>query len=113
MSGPSFIVDNKELLQAHVGGALLGQSPTQHYTYEVFLWRTPTMLTTNNWDLSGLTAAELDWVRANCVAVHAPEPVYSAPPKPAALALPLPPPRTALPKPGQRPAAPPAKRARR
>ena len=34
---PSFIVQNKNLLQAHVDGAILGQSATQMFTYEVFL----------------------------------------------------------------------------
>ena len=34
------------------------------------------MLTTNNWDLSVLTAAEREWVEANCVAVSITEPVY-------------------------------------
>ena len=76
VADPSFIVKNKRLLQAHVDGAILGQSATQMYTYEVLLWRTPIILTTNNWDLSRLTEAELDWVRANCIAVHITEPVY-------------------------------------
>ena len=112
VSGPSFIVENKKLLQAHVDGALLGQSPTQQYTYEVFLWRTPIMLTTNNWDLSRLTAAELDWVHANCVAVYVPEPVYRTPPTLKAVARSLPPPQAAPPKTGHGEMAPPAKRAR-
>ena len=63
-------------LQAHVDGAILGQSATQLYTYEVFLWRVPIMLTTNNWDLSVLTTDEREWVEANCVAVSIPEAVY-------------------------------------
>ena len=112
VAGPKFIVENKKLLQAHVDGALLGQSPTQQYTYEVFLWRTPIMLTTNSWDLSGLTAAELDWVRSNCVAIHVPEPVYSKPPVPQPLAAPQPPPQAALPVPPQEQMAPAAKRVR-
>ena len=76
VADPSFIVNNKKLLQAHVDGAILGQSATQMFTYEVFLWRVPIILTTNNWDLSGLTDAELDWVRSNCVAVHVASTVY-------------------------------------
>ena len=52
---PSFIAKNKKLLQAHVDGAILGQSATQLYTYEVFLWRTPIMISTSNWCLDGLT----------------------------------------------------------
>ena len=46
VASPSFIVSNKKVLQAHVDGAILGQSATQLYTYEVFLWRVPIMLTT-------------------------------------------------------------------
>lgn len=38
----------RNLLQAHVDGAILGQSPTQLYTYEVFLWRTPSFLRRTN-----------------------------------------------------------------
>ncbi len=76
VADPSFIVNNKKLLQAHVDGAILGQSATQMFTYEVFLWRVPIILTTNNWDLSGLTDAELDWVRSNCVAVYVASTVY-------------------------------------
>ena len=81
---PRFVVGNKKLLQAHVDGAILGQSATQLYTYEVFLWRVPIVLTTNNWDLGGMSAADADWIGANCVAVHIAEPVYdvSAAPQP-------------------------------
>ena len=43
---------------------------------EVFLWRVPIILTTNNWDLSVLKADEREWVEANCVAVSISEPVY-------------------------------------
>lgn len=78
VASPKFIVGNKKLLQAHVDGALLGQSATQMFTYEVFLWRTPMILTTNNWDLSCLAADELEWVAANCVAVHVPTPVFAS-----------------------------------
>ena len=78
VASPNFIVNNKKLLQAHVDGALLGQSATQMFTYEIFLWRTPVILTTNNWDLSGLAADELEWVTANCVAVRVDTPVFAA-----------------------------------
>ena len=81
VASPAFIANNKKLLQAHVDGAILGQSATQLYTYEVFLWRVPIMLTTNNWDLTGLTADQRDWIEANCVAVHVTEPVFDEPHK--------------------------------
>ena len=62
MADPLFIVSNKKVLQAHVDGAILGQSATQLYTYEVFLWMVPIMLTTNNWDLSRLSKEDADWI---------------------------------------------------
>ena len=73
VQSPSFIVNNKKVLQAHVDGAILGQSATQLYTYEVFLWCTPIIISTNNWCLDDLTEEEREWVGANCVVVHAPD----------------------------------------
>ena len=73
---PAFIAENKKLLQAHVDGAILGQSATQLYTYEIFLWRVPIILTINNWDLSGLAADQREWIETNCVAVNIAEPVF-------------------------------------
>jgi hypothetical protein len=73
---PSFIVNNKKLLQAHVDGAILGQSATQMFTYEIFLWRTPIILTTNKWSLEKFDKADLNWIEANCVPVYIGEPVY-------------------------------------
>ena len=75
VADPSFIVNNKKLLQAHDDGAKLGQSATQLYTYEVFLWRVPIMLTTNNWCLDELTDDQREWVDSNSVAIHVGEPV--------------------------------------
>ena len=77
VASPKFIANNKKLLQAHVGGAISGQSATQMYTYEVFLWKVPIVLTTNNWDLSCLSAADREWVTASCVAVHIAEPMFA------------------------------------
>lgn len=76
VSSPSFIVANKKLLQAHVDGAILGQSATQLYSYEVFLWRTPIILTTNNWELSAFSPADKNWLTTNCVDVHINSPVW-------------------------------------
>ena len=76
MASPEFIVNNKKLLQAHVDGAILGQSSTQLFTYEIFLWRTPVMITTNNFDYSKFSAADKDWLESNCVAVYVGEPVW-------------------------------------
>ena len=61
---------NKKLLQAHVDWALLGQSATQLYSYFVFLWRVPLILTTNNWDYSEFSEADKNWLDTNCVAVY-------------------------------------------
>ena len=80
MESPTFIVSNKKVLQAHVDGAILGQSATQLYTYEVFLWRTPLMLTTNNWDYRAFSDADQNWIQENCVVVHVPGPVWESPP---------------------------------
>ena len=92
LSISQYVSDGK-LLQAHVDGALLGQSATQMFTYEVFLWRTPMVLTTNNWDLSSLAADELEWVAANCVAVRVDTPVFAPARTAPAFPKPVPQPR--------------------
>ena len=76
VSSPKFICDNKKVLQAHVDGAILGQSATQLYTYEVFLWKTPLMLTTNDFDYSAYTESQKNWIETNAVAVLVDEPVW-------------------------------------
>ena len=76
VASPAFIVGNKKVLQAHVDGAILGQSATQLYTYEVFLWRTPLMLTTNNFDYADFSQADINWIETNTVAVFINEPVW-------------------------------------
>ena len=76
ISGPDFVVGNKKLLQAHMDGAELGQSPTQHFAYDVLVWRTPIIVTTNHWDYTSLCNADVDWLEANCVTVHVDEPVW-------------------------------------
>ena len=76
VSSPKFLCDNKKLLQAHVDGAKLGQSPTQLFAYEVFLWRTPLMLTTNNFNYSGYSKEDVDWIETNAVAVCIDQPVW-------------------------------------
>ena len=56
--------------------AELGQSPTQQFAYDVLLWRTPIIVTTNHWDYTNLCNADVDWLEANCVNVHVDEPVW-------------------------------------
>ena len=101
----SSIVNNKKLLQALVEGAILGQSVTQMYTYEVLLWWISIVLTTNSWDLTRLTEAESDWVHANRVAVHIAEPVFEArrEPKPTVQVQPRPRPQRRVEEPAQQP----------
>ena len=76
VSSPMVAVDNKKLLQSHVDGARLGQFATQLFAYEVFLWRTPIMLTTNNWKYDDYTDSDKSWLDANCAAVHIQEKVF-------------------------------------
>lgn len=78
VASPKFIVDNKKVLQAHVDGAILGQSATQLYTYEIFLWRTPLMLTTNSYDYSEYSASDQNWIETNAVSLFVGEPVWDA-----------------------------------
>ena len=80
--GPDFIVENKKLLQALVDGAKLGQSATQLFAYQIFLWRMPLIITTTKWDYSHLDAVDKDWIEANRVPVHISEPVWDETPQP-------------------------------
>ena len=82
VSSVAFIVANKKLLQAHVDGAILGQSATQLFSYYVFVWRVPIVLTTNNWDISSLKEHEKEWILANCIPVFIGEPVWDKKPSP-------------------------------
>ena len=76
MKSPSFLVHNKKVLQAHIDGAWLGDSPTQQYLYEVFLWRTPIIITTNNWVLEHLPREDREWIGSNSIAYFVGEPVW-------------------------------------
>ena len=77
MSSPKFIVQNKKLLQAHVDGAKLGQSATQLYSYDIFLWRLPIIITTNNWNLDDLEPIDREWIESNCISLYVGEPVWA------------------------------------
>ena len=80
VASPELIVTNKKLLQAHIDGAKLGQRATQKFAYEILLWRTPIILTTNNFDYSSFSASDRNWIESNCVAVHIAEPVWQSEP---------------------------------
>ena len=79
MRSPEFVISNKKVLQAHIDGAILGQSATQLYTYEFFLWRTPVIITTNNWDCNQLSQVDQEWIKANTVEVLIDAPVWHMP----------------------------------
>ena len=74
ISGVQFAIDNTRLLQSHIDGAKLGQSATQMYAYDVWWWRKPIILTTNNW-ASSLAALETtapqdhQWLAQNVLVV--------------------------------------------
>ena len=78
ISGADFVIRNKKLLQGHVDGARLGQSPTQRFSYEVMLWRVPIVLTCNHWDpaADGLRPSDQEWLQENCVVQTVNEPVW-------------------------------------
>ena len=80
VASPAFVIGNKKLLQAHVDGALLGQSATQLYSYFVFLWKTPIILTTNNWNYENYCDADRNWLDTNCVSVHISSRVWQSAP---------------------------------
>ena len=76
MQSSKFVVGNKKVLQAHVDGAILGQSATQLFTYEVFLWRVLIIITTNNWNILSFCPEDQDWIAANCISVLVDSPVW-------------------------------------
>ena len=78
ISGPDFVNRNKKLLQGHVDGSRLAQSPTQRFAYEILLWRVPMILTCNEWEPSaaGLNPSDVEWLEQNCVVERVTEPVW-------------------------------------
>ena len=78
ISGPDFVLRNKKLLQAHVDGARLGQSPTQRFAYDIMLWRVAIVLTCNHWDPAADVPrpSDRDWLKENCVVETVSEPVW-------------------------------------
>ena len=78
ISGADFVIRNKKLLQGHVDGARLGQSPTQRYAYDISLWRVPIILTCNHWDpeVDVMRPSDRHWLLENCVVHYVNEPVW-------------------------------------
>ena len=65
-----FALLNKKLLQSHVDGAKLGQSATQMYSYNIWWWRRPIIMTSNKWAQTLKAVKEhepedAEWLEAN------------------------------------------------
>ena len=65
--GVAFALANKRLLMSHIDGAKLGQSATQMYSYNVWWWKKPIILTSNKWRSSYEEASpeDKDWLDKN------------------------------------------------
>ena len=59
-----FVMDYRALFQANNDIHTLGESKTGVYSYEVWLWRVPIVITV---DLSARWNTEDDWIKENCV----------------------------------------------
>ena len=59
-----FVMDYRALFQANNDIHTLGESKTGVYSYEVWLWRVPIVITV---DLSARWDTEDDWIKENCV----------------------------------------------
>ena len=76
----AIILRNKKLMQAHIDGTKLGQSPTQGFTYPVWLHGIAIVCTTNYWPPvfdekkpKLEKDADDDWIEQNVIAVHVQE----------------------------------------
>ncbi len=71
-----FALNNKRLLMSHIDGAKLGQSATQMYSYNVWWWRKPIVITSNKWACTYEKASpeDRDWLDKNvlCQRLDAP-----------------------------------------
>ncbi len=73
------VLQNKKLFQAHIYGAVLGQTTTGCYSYKVWSWQRLLVVTTNSWDLSGLDLADQRWLNANSCVVRVDQKLYIEP----------------------------------
>ena len=65
--GVEFALGNKRLLMSHIDGAKLGQSATQMYSYAVWWWQRPIIMTSNKWKSTYAKASteDQDWLSKN------------------------------------------------
>ena len=68
---PAFVVANKRVFQAPADWVRLGQSPTNAYSYRVWIHGAKIVVSTNDWRtlIRKLSVAESEWISANCVYV--------------------------------------------
>ena len=69
----SFVLDNRALMQANNDVHTLGESRTGVYSYKVWLWRVPIVITV---DLSARWNSDEPWIKANCFPVFLHGPCY-------------------------------------
>ena len=75
-AGPALILGHKKLFQAHISGAVLGQTTTGAFSYKVWTWKCLLVVATNKWSLDGLEAADAAWLTANSVVVMVTDPLF-------------------------------------
>ena len=69
----SFLLNFRAMLQANNDEHILGSSATGVYSYRIWLWKVPIVLTV---DLQAKWDSENGWVKENCVEVKFDAPVY-------------------------------------
>ena len=76
--GPTTAITLKKLLQSGLDVVTLGTSPTQQFTYTVYVRGTKIVLTSNNWerDLKSLPTNDQEWLSRNSHYVKVLEPLW-------------------------------------
>ena len=78
-AGPDLVLAHKKLFQAHISGAVLGQTTTGAFSYRVWTWKCFLVVATNKWNLGALAdPADAAWLQANSVVVEVTAPLYAA-----------------------------------
>ena len=79
--GPKTAITLKKLLQSGCDMVSLGISPTQQFTYSVYVRATKIVLTSNNWerDLKTLEPNDQEWLSTNSHYVNVLEPLWHVP----------------------------------
>ena len=68
-------IGNKALFQAALEQVSLGQSTCNAYSYQVWLYAVPLIVSCNEW-MQGAEAHEKDWLDKNSVVVNVTEPLW-------------------------------------